>query len=182
MSRGQKWHRWSTCQPWKIIKMTSMNHETTRKSQIEQVIFRRSALEAENASPLVPDEQHMFRPWGDEIREIEKNDEFAHVKMPPLSILNEKTALELTTLFLERFPSTEAQNGPFGTDVRFPLVKLTFVSLQNWIFNGIWTPMGRGNHGPGQPPTPGNLSFALGKVSFWWVQRAHRRLLWVILR
>ena len=72
MTRAQKWHRWKTCQPWKIIKMTSMNHETTRKSQIEQVIFRRSALEAENASPLVPDEQHRFRPWGDEIREIEK--------------------------------------------------------------------------------------------------------------
>ena len=119
-----------------------MNHETTRKSQIEQVIFRRSALEAENASPLVPDEQHRFRPWGAEIREIEKNDEFAHVKMPPLSILNEKTALELTTLFLQRFQSIEAQNRQFGPDVRFPLVKLTFVSPQNWIFNGFWTPMG----------------------------------------
>ena len=119
-----------------------MTHETTRKSQIEQVIFRRSALEAENASPLVPDEQHRFRPWGDEIREIEKNDEFAHVKGPPLSILNEKTALELTTLFLQRFQSTEAQNRQFGTDVRFPLVKLTFVSPQNWIFNAFWTPMG----------------------------------------
>ena len=98
MTRAQTWHRSSTCQPWEILKMTSMNHETTRKSQIEQVIFRRSAREAENASPLVPDEQHRFRPWGDEIREIEKNDEFKHVKMPPLSILNEKTALELTSL------------------------------------------------------------------------------------
>ena len=122
-----------------------MNHETTRKSQIEQVIFRRSALEAENASPLVPDEQHKFRPWGDEIRDIGKNDEFKHVKMPPLSILNEKTALELTTLFLQRFQSIEAQNGPLATDVRFPLVKLTFVSPQKWIFNGFGTPMGGGN-------------------------------------
>ena len=73
---------------------------------------------------------------------LKKNDEFAHVKMPPLSILNEKTALELTTLFLQRFQSMEAQNGRFGTDVRFPLVKLTFVSPQKWIFNGNWTPMG----------------------------------------
>ena len=160
MTRAQKWHRWNTCQPWKIIKMTSMNHETTRKSQIEQVIFRRSALEAENASPLVPNEQHRFRPWGDEIREIEKNDEFAHVKMPPLSILNEKTAVELTRLFLERFQSIEAQNGPLATDVRFPLVKLTFASPQKWIFNGFWTPMGGGNHGPVQRDSPGNLRFS----------------------
>ena len=79
--------------------------------------------------------------------------------MPPLSILNEKTALELTTLFLERFQSIEAQNGQFGTDVRFPFVKLTFVSPQNWIFNGFWTPMEEGNQGAVQPPPPGNLSF-----------------------
>ena len=80
--------------------------------------------------------------------------------MSPLSILNEKTALELTTLFLERFQSIETQNGSFGPDVRFPLIKLTFVSPQKWIFNGFWTPMEGGNHGPAQPPTPGNLSFA----------------------
>ena len=144
-----------------------MNHETTRKSQIEQVIFRRSALEAENASPLVPDEQHMFRPWGAEIREIEKHDEFKHVKRPPLSILNEKTAVELTSLFLERFQSIEAQNRPLATDVRFPYVKLTFVSPQNWIFNGFWTPMGGGNPATFQSFPPGNMSFAEGKVSFW---------------
>ena len=166
MTRAQKWHRWKTCQPWKITKMTSMNHETTRKSQIEQVIFRRSAFEAENASPLVPDEQHRFRPWGDEIREIEKNDEFKHVKMPPLSILNEKTALELTTLFLQRFQSIEAQNGPFGTDVRFPLVKLTFVSPQNWIFNGFWTPMGGGNPAGSQSLPPGNWVLPREKWAF----------------
>ena len=73
---------------------------------------------------------------------MEKNDEFKHVKRAPLSTFNEKTALELTTLFLERFQSIEAQNRPFATDVRFPYVKLTFVSPQNWIFNGNWTPMG----------------------------------------
>ena len=143
-TRAQKWHRWSTCQPWKILKMSSMAHETTRKSKIEQVSCRRSALEAENASPLVPNEQHRLRPWSDWNRKVGKNDEFTHVKRPPLSILNEKTAIELTTLFLERFQSIEAQNGPLATDVRFPLVKLTFASPQNWIFNGFWPSKGGG--------------------------------------
>ena len=80
----------------------------------------------------------------------------------PMSILNEKTAVELTRLFLERFQSIEAQNGPLATDVRFPLVKLTFVSPQNWIFNGNWTPMGgvtlRPPKGSSQEPP-----FSLGK-------------------
>ena len=35
-----------------------------------------------------------------EIKEMEKNDEFAHVKMLPLLTFNEKPAVELTTLFL----------------------------------------------------------------------------------
>ena len=46
----------------KEYKMSSMNNVTTRKSNLDQVTCRRVALEAENASPLVPDEQHRFRP------------------------------------------------------------------------------------------------------------------------
>ncbi len=76
-----------------------------------------------------------------------------------MSILNDKTAVESTSLFLQRFQSIEAQNGPFATDARFPAVKLTFASPQKWIFNAFWTPMEVGNHGPVQSPTPGNLSF-----------------------
>ena len=80
--------------------MTSMNHETTRKSKIEQVSRRRSAYEAKKTSRRVRNEKHRFRPWGNETREMEKNDEFKHVKRAPLSTFNEKTAVELTTLFL----------------------------------------------------------------------------------
>ena len=112
-------------------------------------------------------EKHRFRPWGNENRESGKNDEFTHVKRAPLSTFNENPAVELTTLFLERFQSIEAQNRPFATDVRFPHVKLTFVSPQNWIFNGNWTPMRGGNHAAYHPP--GNLRFALGKVSISWL-------------
>ena len=98
---------------------------------------------------------------------MEKNDEFKHVKRAPLSTFNENPAVELTTLFLERFQSIEAQNRQFATDVRFPLLKLTFVSPQNWIFNGFWIPMGAGgNPAASQRILPGNLSFASGKVSF----------------
>ena len=32
--------------------------------------------------------------------DLKKNDEFTHVKRAPLSIMNEKTAVELTSLFL----------------------------------------------------------------------------------
>ena len=78
----------------------------------------------------------------------------------PMSILNEKTAVELTSLFWERFQSIEAQNGPLATDVRFPLVKLTFVSPQNWIFNGFWTSYEGGNPAAAQSPPPGNLRFS----------------------
>ena len=105
-------------------------------------------------------EQHRFRPWGNENRKNEKNDEFTHVKRAPLSTFNEKTAVELPTLFLERFQSIEAQNRPFATDVRFPYVKPTFVSPQKWIFNGNWTPIGGGNQGGSQPLPPGNMRFS----------------------
>ena len=101
----------------------TMNHETTRKSKIEQVSRRRSAHEAKKTSRRVRNEKHRFRPWGSENREMEKNNEFKHVKRTPLSTFNEKAAVELTTLFLERFQSIEAQNRPFATDVRFPLGK-----------------------------------------------------------
>ena len=86
--------------------------------------------------------------------------------MPPLSILNEKTAVELTTLFLERFQSIEAQNGPLATDVRFALVKLTFASPQKWIFNGFWPSNGGGNPAASQSLPPGNLRFPSGKINF----------------
>ena len=99
-------------------------------------------------------EQHRFRPWGNENRDMEKNDEFKHVKRAPLSTFNEKTAVELTTLFLERFQSIEAQNRPFATDVRFPYVKPTFVSPQNWIFNGNWPSNGGGNQATCQCDPP----------------------------
>ena len=143
-----------------------MHHETTRKSKIEQVTPRRSACEAKNTSRRVRNEKHRFRPWGNENREMDKNDEFKHVKRAPLSTFNEKTAVELTTLFLYRFQSLEAQNRPFATDVRFPYVKLTFVSPQNWIFNGNWTPMGGDNHGLAQSLTPGNMRFPRQELTF----------------
>ena len=91
---------------------------------------------------------------------MEKHDEFKHVKRAPLSTFNEKPAVELTTLFLERFQSIEAQNRPFATDVRFPILKPTFVSPQNSIFNGNWTPMGGGNQGTRQSFPPGNMRFS----------------------
>ena len=105
-------------------------------------------------------EQHRFRPWGIENEKSGKNDELAHVNRAPLSTFNEKPAVELTTLFLQRFQSIETQNGPLATDVRFPFVKLTFVSPQKWIFNGNWTPMGGGNPAASQSFPPGNMSFA----------------------
>ena len=86
--------------------------------------------------------------------------------MPPLSILNEKTAIELTTLFLERFQSIEAQNGPLATDVRFPFVKLTFVSPQNWIFNGFWSSNGGGNPAGSQRILEVTSAFPMEKLTF----------------
>ena len=77
-----------------------MHHETTRKSKIERVTRPRSAYEAKNTSRRVRNEKHRFRPWGNENQEMEKNDEFKHVRRAPLPTFNEKTAVELTTLFL----------------------------------------------------------------------------------
>ena len=85
---------------------------------------------------------------------MKNNDEFKHVKRALLSTFNEKTAVELTTLFLERFQSIEAQNRPFGPDVRFPSVKLTFVDPQNWIFNGNWPSNGGGGNQAAFQPHP----------------------------
>ena len=64
--------------------------------------------------------------------------------MPPLSILNEKTAVELTTLFLERFQSIEAQNGPLATDVRFPLIKTHIRKPSELDFQWFLDPNGGG--------------------------------------
>ena len=121
-------------------------------------------------------EKHWFRPWGSENRKSGKNDEFTHVKRAPVSTFNEKPAVELTTLFLERFQSIEAQNRPFATDVRFPPCKTHIRKPSELDFQWIWALQWGGvtMRFHNVPPP--------GKVNISWLFVTHRRLSWVLLK
>ena len=59
-----------------------------------------------------------------------------------MSNSNEKTKLELTLLLLQRFHSTEAQNGTFGPDCRSAEGKRMFGSGLGIVLRRSWGGLG----------------------------------------